>query len=71
MMWWTQAAKRSDPSEKQPDICDLCGAGISEDDHYFVGFTHYSEKLQIWAFTCSSHKCTDWLLSKEEKIKTK
>lgn len=69
--WWEAVAKRSDPSEKQPDICDLCGAAIRKDDFYNIGATHASEKLIIWANTCDSFRCTSWLIAKERRIKTK
>ena len=70
LLWWNEAAKRSDPSEKQPDICDLCGAAINKDDRYYIGLTHASKELLIWANTCANFKCVSWLVAKEARIKT-
>jgi len=59
--WWTQQQqKNTDAATKKaltPDICDLCGVKIEEDDYFYLGF----DKHRIYAATCTHQYCMQWL----------
>jgi len=59
--WWTQQQKKTAEAaakkELIPDICDLCGTKIGEDDYYYLGFDSH----MIYAATCTHRYCVQWL----------
>jgi len=62
-LWGIPVPKKGE--HKQPDLCDLCGVPIEIEDKYYAGLTHLTKKTKIWAFTCLSYRCTQWLIAKK------